>query len=245
MRTSLEIKLPLFKINNMKRSSSVRVWVWRLWAVGALQETVETLFKVWLVGKFRSPYMCRVSVTDGKWCMVPSLTQAAARRVPAWMCQYDAWCGEHVFLETAPPLITRLTVLLVALFISLLVVWAPRLLIYRPSHPLLVWIRRQTPRRVLLLVAVSAVLQLTLDHCLLALLLPPRFLLSHPASLLSFTIAQFLITVALVKQIRRSSQLNINPHIHVHHMTTIQEEREPLETATSRPRASYHLANPS
>lgn len=228
-----------------QRSSSVRVWVWRLWAVGAVQETVEAWFKAWLVGKFRSPYMCRVSVSDGKWCMVPSLTQAAARRVPAWMCQYDAWCGEHVFLETAPPLITRFTVLLTALLISLLVVWAPRLLTYRPSHPLVVWMRRQTPRRILLLVAVSAVLQLTLDHCLLALLLPPRFLLSRAASLLSFTIAQLLITVALVKQVRHSSQLHTNPHIQVHHMATIREEREPWEATASRPRASYHLADPS
>ncbi|KAK8394130.1 hypothetical protein O3P69_006371 [Scylla paramamosain] len=189
--------------------------------------------------------MCRVSVTDGKWCMVPSLTQAAARRVPAWMCQYDAWCGEYVFLGTTPPLITRLTVLLAALLISLLVVWAPRLLTYRPSHPLLVWMRRQTTRRVLLLVAVSAVLQLTLDHCLLGLLLPPRFLLSRPVSLLSFIIAQLLITIALVKQVRQSSQLHTNPHIQVHHMATIQEEREAWEATASCPRATYHLADPS
>lgn len=186
-----------------QRNSSIRAWVWRLWAVGVVQEVVEAWAMAWLVSKFRSPYLCRVSVTDGRWCMVPSLTQVAARRVPAFMCQYDAWCGELVYLETAPPLITRLTVLFTALVVSLLVVWAPRILTYRPSHPLLVCARRHTPRRVLVLVAASSVLQLTLDHCLFAIVLPPRLLLTRLASVLSFVIAHLLMTAVMVKVARQ------------------------------------------
>ncbi|KAG0721013.1 hypothetical protein GWK47_047303 [Chionoecetes opilio] len=234
-------------------SSGVQVWVWRLWAVGALQECVEAWCKGWLVDKFRSPYMCRVSVTDGRWCMVPSLTQAAARRVPAWMCQYDPWCGEVVFLDTAPPLITRLTVLLTALLVSLLVVWAPCLLTYRPTHPLLVWARRHTPRRVLVLVAVSGVLQLTLDHCLFAIMLPPRLLLSRLASLLSFALAQLLITAALVRHRGQSTQpLHTSPQVYLSHtdipttapgVTSAQRKKEPWEATPSYTRASYPLSH--
>lgn len=232
----------------MTQGSSVRVWVARLVVLGAVQEAVEAWVKTWLLGKFRSPYLCRVTVTDGRWCIVPSLTQATARLVPAWMCQYDPWCGEKVYFDTTPPLITRFTVIFISLLVSLLVVWAPRLLTYRPSKPLLVWARHHTPRRVLFLVAISAILQLTLDHWLFAFLLPPHLLLSHLTSMLSFTVSQLLITVALVRQVRQPVKtLYTSPLVHLHHiavpsntpgMTSV--DKEPWEAIASHLKTSQY-----
>ncbi|XP_053626795.2 uncharacterized protein [Cherax quadricarinatus] len=127
-----------------KKRTSVLVWVCRLWAVSVLQEGMEVWSRSWLVDKFRSPYMCRVSVKIDEWCMVPSLTHPMMRRLPAWKCVYDPWCDALVYIETAPPLITRLTVLMVALAVSILLVWAPRLFAYRPSHPYVLCVRVQT-----------------------------------------------------------------------------------------------------
>ncbi|KAG7160080.1 hypothetical protein Hamer_G012613, partial [Homarus americanus] len=119
----------------------VRVWVYKLWAVCLLQEATETLTRGWLVIMFRSEYMCRVSLRNDKWCMVPSLTQTMMHRLPSWNCVYDPWCNALVYKETTPPLITRLSILGLALTVSLLVAWSPRILTYRPSHPLLLLAR--------------------------------------------------------------------------------------------------------
>lgn len=63
------------------------------------------------------------------------------RRVPAEECSFDPWCGALIHQDTAPPLVTRLTVLWVALLVSLMVIWAPRILTFRPQNPALIWLR--------------------------------------------------------------------------------------------------------
>ncbi|KAK8752562.1 hypothetical protein OTU49_006188, partial [Cherax quadricarinatus] len=173
----------------------------RLWAVSVLQEGMEVWSRSWLVDKFRSPYMCRVSVKIDEWCMVPSLTHPMMRRLPAWKCVYDPWCDALVYIETAPPLITRLTVLMVALAVSILLVWAPRLFAYRPSHPYVLCVRRNTPRRVLVLAALGALFQLLLDHCLIF-VLPPHLQLSRITSFIVFCCSTLLMTVVLVVRVQ-------------------------------------------
>nr|XP_045611064.1 uncharacterized protein LOC123766176 [Procambarus clarkii] len=189
-----------------QRTESVRRWVCRLWAVCVVQEAVESWTRAWLVDKFRSPYMCRVSVRDDRWCMVPSLTHAMMSRLPSWKCVYDPWCDNIVHTETSPPLLTRLTVLTTALMVSLLLAWAPRLLTYRPSSPSLLWVRHNTPRRVLVLVAVGAILQLIIDHWLLFLILPPHYLLSRVISFATFCCATLTMTAVLVAQLKLRPQ---------------------------------------
>ncbi|KAK4301997.1 hypothetical protein Pmani_025897 [Petrolisthes manimaculis] len=185
------------------------VWLWRLrlWCVAAVQEIVECWMRLWLVEMFRSPVMCRVSVKDDQWCMVPSLTQTMMSRVPAWKCVYDPWCGALIYYDTAPPIITRLTVLIVALVVSLMVVWSPRLLIYRPSSYFLQWLKRQTPRLVLLLVAGGSIVQLVLDHFFLPLVLPASLLLTNTLSIMTFSCSMLLMNVVLsVKVVQLKNQ---------------------------------------
>lgn len=194
-----------FPRNNKNESTMVqqhrgsqRLGVLRLWAVSGIQETVEMISRAWLAEKFISPFMCRVSVKDNIWCMVPSLTEASMRRVPAEECSFDPWCGALIHQDTAPPLVTRLTVLWVALLVSLMVIWAPRILTFRPQNPTLIWLRRQTQRLVLLLAAGGAVLQLVLEHLILPALLPPERLLTHTVSLFAFCFANLVTTAVLM-----------------------------------------------
>ncbi|KAK3861628.1 hypothetical protein Pcinc_032426 [Petrolisthes cinctipes] len=169
---------------------------------------------------FRSPVMCRVSVKDDQWCMVPSLTQTMMSRVPAWKCVYDPWCGGLIYYDTAPPIITRLTVLMTALMVSLMVVWSPRLLIYRPSSYFLQWLKRQTPRLVLLLVAGGSILQLLLDHFFLPLVLPASLLLTNTLSIITFSCSMLLMNVVLsVKVVQLENQTH-RTHQLTHHITS-------------------------
>lgn len=177
---------------------SPRLQVLRLWAVSGIQESVEMISRAWLAEKFISPFMCRVSVQDSLWCMVPSLTEASMHRVPAEECSFNPWCGALIHQDTAPPLLTRLTVLWVALLVSLVFIWAPRILTYRPKNPALIWLRRQTPRHVLLLAAGGAVLQLALEHLILPAFLPPTRLLTHTVSLFAFCFANLITSVVLI-----------------------------------------------
>ncbi|XP_042872256.1 uncharacterized protein LOC122253309 isoform X2 [Penaeus japonicus] len=156
--------------------------------------------RAWLAERFISPFMCRVSVRDSNWCMVPSLTEASMRRVPAEECSFNPWCGALIHQDTAPPLLTRVTVLWTALLVSLAFIWAPRILTFRPTHPAFVWLRRNTPRQVLLLAAGGAVLQLALEHLILPVLLPPTRLLTHTVSLFAFCFASLVTTVVLLRQ---------------------------------------------
>ncbi|XP_071534029.1 uncharacterized protein [Panulirus ornatus] len=203
---------------------SLRAWVCRLWVVGLVQEGVEAWVQTWLVRHFQSPFMCRVSIRDDRWCMVPSLTQTMMSRLPAWKCVYDPWCDAVVYRETSPPLLTRLTVLTTALTVSLALVWGPRLLTYRPTKPLLLWARRNTPRRVLVLVAMAAVLQLLLDHWLFFLLLPPHLILTRLASFFAFCCALLVATGVLVAQLRH--QRRASQH-HRHHQYYLSEREAP------------------
>ena len=49
-------------------------------------------------------------------------------------CHFNAWCGALVFDDSVPNFITRSTVILVSTLVSLLVIWSPRLLFYKPSN---------------------------------------------------------------------------------------------------------------
>ncbi|CAL4132617.1 unnamed protein product [Meganyctiphanes norvegica] len=208
----------------------------QLWMLSCLQEALEVIVRNHLLPQFHSIYQCRPGVTDTLFCHVRDVATTLVLKFPLSECVYDPWCGRVVLSASRAPLITRTMVLWAALGVSIAVLWAPRLFIYRPKNGLTKWIKRNTPRRILTMVMFAAILQIFLDHCVQPLILQDTNVLSSGATFCSFILAVFISTVILLFLSLRSTNKRLHTYtLPERNSNTASEMAQEMENLTIIP----------
>ncbi|XP_018020020.1 uncharacterized protein LOC108676459 [Hyalella azteca] len=146
----------------------------RYWIMSTVQCGAERWSRVLLLHLFSHPLLCRHAVIvsghqpqhqhnklqhqhhqlqqesdEQKCCIVDGAAYRIPMRVMSPACAYDALCDDVIYSESSPPFGLVAFVVVVSLIISVMVVWLPRLVIYRTKNRLLAKIQKHCRRALL------------------------------------------------------------------------------------------------